>query len=173
MQGINKESLRTAIELVTNSELDRETLHSELIMELVKNLKFNNAKEMAIEQCKELKQELDRSKPTDVKKSWGIDSSDFKRKEKINNLVQTVFRLNIELCEYKEAIQYFRDNYIEKEKEIFLYVLLKLLFEYDLIEYWLGECNRALGEGIKPRSALLKMNTYIQENGRMPEYIPF
>lgn len=39
MQGINQESVKSVIELVINSRVDRETLHSELIMELVKNLK--------------------------------------------------------------------------------------------------------------------------------------
>lgn len=53
-QSINKGSVRSAIELVINNGLDRETLYSDLIMELIENLKSADAKEIAIEQCKVL-----------------------------------------------------------------------------------------------------------------------
>ena len=84
--GINKESVKSAIALVINSRVDRDTLHSSLINILVKNLKSPDSKEISIEQCTVLKAELKRSRPNPSKKSWLSDSSDYKRREKINNL---------------------------------------------------------------------------------------
>ncbi len=56
--SISKESVKSAIALVINSRVDRETLHSSLICVLVENLKTPDSKEIAIEQCVALKTEL-------------------------------------------------------------------------------------------------------------------
>mgnify|MGYP000897547052 CR=1 FL=1 len=168
--GINNESVKSAIELVINSELDRETLHSFLIQVLVMNLKSPDSKVIAIEQCKLLKKELQKPKPAPSKKSWSSDFSDYKRIDKINNLVETVFRLHIELCEYDEAIKYFNGNNIERSAEVLLYVLLSLLLEYELKELWLREYDEAVKKGVKPREALQKTYEYILENDKLPEY---
>lgn len=168
--GINNESVKSAIELVINSELDRETVHSNLIEVLVMNLKSPDSKVIAIEQCKLLKKELEKSKPAPSKKSWSLESSDYKRVDKINNLVEMVFRLYTELCEYEEAITYFNGNNIKRDAEVSLYVLLRLLLEYNLKEIWLREYDEALKKGVKPREALRKTHKFILENDKLPEY---
>ncbi len=167
--GINNESVKSVIELVTNSELDRETIHSSLIQVLVMNLKSPDSKVIAIEQCKLLKKEL-QSKPTPAKKTWSSDSSDYKRVDKINNLVETVFRIYTELYEYDEGIKYFNGNNIERDAEVSLYVLLSLLLEYNLKELWLREYDEAQKKGVKPRESLRKTHKYILENDKLPEY---
>jgi hypothetical protein len=171
VKSISHESVRYAIELVINSDVDRETLHSDLILVLVKNFKSADSKEMAIEQCKAFKEELAKPRPAATKQSRREDWSDYQRKGKMNNLVETVFRLYVALCEYEEAIKYFNNNYKELNKEITLYVLLKLLFGYGLMEYWLKEYERAVKEGVKPRDGLQKTVKYIRDNGKLPEYI--
>lgn len=168
--GINKESINSAIELVINSRVDRETLHSYLIDVLVKSLKSSDSKKIAIEHCVVLKEELNKSKPNASKKSLFLDSSDFQCKEKINNLVEIVFKLNIALCEYDEAIKYFNDNNVERDSEVSLYILLRLLLEYELKEYWLREYDEAVKKRVKPREALQKTYKYIRENDKLPEY---
>ncbi|WP_297418914.1 hypothetical protein [Clostridium sp.] len=168
--GINKESIKSAIELVINSNVDRETLHSSLINVFVKNLKSSDAKKIAIDLCMDLKEKLDKSKSNSSKKSLFLDSSDFQRKEKINNLVEMVFKLNIALCEYDEAIKYFNCNNVDRDSEVTLYVLLRLLLEYELKEYWLREYDEALKKGVKPREALKKTYKYICESDKLPEY---
>jgi len=168
--GISAESVKSVIELVINSEVDRETLHSFLIQVLVMNLKYSDSKIITIEQCKILKKELYKSKPAQSKRLWSLDSSDFKRCEKINNLVEMIFRINMELCEYDEAIKYFNENYNERNDEISLYVLLSMLLEYKLKDLWLREYNQAMKKGVKPREALRKTQKYILENDKLPEY---
>lgn len=125
--NINIEEIKSSIELVINSEVDRETLHTFLIQILVMNLKSADYKAIAIEQCKLLKKELDKPQPSPSKKSYDYDSSKYKKNEKINNLVEMVFRINMELCEYDEAINYFNKNHVERDAEITLYILLRLL----------------------------------------------
>lgn len=169
--GIGKEYIRSAISLVINSNADRETLTSSLLNVLVMNLKSTDSKEIAIEQCMALKEELERQKPNSSRKASSSDFSEYYHKEKINNLVEMIFKLYMALCEYDKAIAYFNRNNIEKDKEVALYVLLSHLHDYDLKEHWLNEYDRALRNGIKPREALKRTFMYIRENNKMPEYI--
>ena len=74
------------------------------------------------------------------------------------------------LCEYENGIKYFNENNVERDKEVSLYILLDLLLEYELKEYWLREYDEALKKGVKPREALQKTYKYIQENDKSPEY---
>ena len=169
--AITKESVKTAIALVINSTASRETLHSWLIDILIENLKSPDSKEIAIEQCMVLKTELDRSKQsTSRKKSWQI--SVFEHEERINNLVETVLKLNIALCEYERAIEYYHGNYVAHNNEVSLYILLGLLFDYELKEYWLREYEKALKRGVKPREALRQMYKYIRANDKLPDRVP-
>jgi hypothetical protein len=106
------------------------------------------------------------SKPKQSRKSSLSDFFEYERKEKINNLVETVFRLNVELCEFDMAIEYYLKNNIECDAEVSLYVLLHLLLEYELKDYWLREYNEAVKKGIIPRESLQKMYENIRTPGR-------
>ncbi len=167
--GISKESVKSVVALVINSGVDRETLHSSLICVLIKNLKTSDYKEIAIEQCMALKTELEKNNSS--KKTRNADFSEYQRKERLNNLTEMVFRINIVLCEYEKAIDYFNKNHIERNKEISLYILLELLLEYKLKEYWLKEYDDAIKRGVIPRKSLQKTYMYIQENDKLPEWV--
>lgn len=168
--GISNEIIKSTIALVINSRVDRETLHSSLIEVLIENLKTADSKEIAIEQCMGLKAELDRPKQNKSKKSWTWDSSDYERKEKINNLVEMIFRLYIALCEYEKGIKHYNKNSIKRDSEVSLYILLSMLFEYELKEYWLREYDEAIKKGVKPREVLQKIYRYTQENDELPDH---
>lgn len=168
--GINNESAKYVVKLVIDSEVDRETLHSFLIKELISNLKTPDSKGIVIEQCKLLKKEMQSSKPDMSKKSRTTNYYDYKRIDKINNLVETVFRIHAELYEYDEAVSYFNENNIERNAEISLYVLLKFLLEYKKKEYWISEYEKALKKGVEPRETLQKTYNYILDNDEMPKY---
>lgn len=168
--GISKDSVKRAIELVINSRVDRETLPSYLIMELINNLKTTDSKEIAIQQCISVKAELKKPKQDERKKLWLSDSSDYQHIEKSNNLTEMVFRLNMSLNEYDEGIRYYNENCIDRDKEVTLYKLLGLLLEYELKDHWLREYELALKRGVKPRETLIKTQKYIVENDKLPEY---
>jgi hypothetical protein len=167
--GINKESVKSVLALVINSTADRETLPSFLINVMMENLQYPDSKEIAIEQGMALKAELERKKANPSKESCFSSHSDYEREEKINNLVETVFRLYIELCEYEKGIKYFKNNNIKRNSEVSLFILLELLFEYDLKEYWLNEYDEAVEKGVKPRESLQRTYNYIKENDELPD----
>jgi hypothetical protein len=169
--GIGKECVRSAISLVINSNVDRETLTSSLINVLLANLKSTDSKELAIEQCMAVKEELEGQKPNSSRKSSSSNFSEYYHKEKINNLVEMLFKLYMALCEYDKAIAYFNRNNMERDKEVALYVLLSHLFNYDLKEHWLNEYDRALKNGVEPREALKRTFMYIRKNNKLPEYM--
>jgi hypothetical protein len=169
--GISKETVRDAAVLVLDSNVDRETLYSSLACELIANLRSPAAKEMAVEQCIELKRGLDAPRPNPAKKSRSIDSSsDYERKERIENLVELVFRLKAELCEYEDAISYYKKHNVERDEEVALFVLFHLLQEYGAKVHWLKEYKKAQENGIKLRAALHKTYRHIQEKNEFPEY---
>lgn len=158
---INPEVLKSVIKMVIVSEVDRETLHTYLIQILIMSLKSTDSKMMAIDQCKLLKHEIDKSSLTSSKKSW--DYNNYKLEEQSNNLVEMIFRIQMELYEYDEAIQYFNENYRQRNDEIKLYVLLHLLLDYELVGHWLMQYESALKKGIEPREDLQMNYQQIRE----------
>lgn len=167
--GITKESVKSVLALVINSTVDRKTLPSFLIDVMIENLQYPDSKEIAIEQGMALKAELERKKTNPSKKSWNQRHYDYEREEKINNLVETVCRLYIELCEYEKAIKYYKQNYVERDSGASLFILLELLFEYDLKEQWLNVYDEAVKKGVKPRESLQRTYNYIKENDELPD----
>lgn len=170
--GIDHEVVKSAIILVTNPGLDRETLHSSLIDVLVFCLKTTDSKEIAIEEAKKRKAELDyeAAQQAGKKKNRNFSNDDYWRKEEINILVEIVFCLYIKLGDYDTAIEYFKKNIQESTKEIELYVLLEKLFVNDLTEYFIREYEAGVKKGIKPRENLHKVYKYTVENGELPQY---
>jgi len=169
VQGINKDVVKSAIELTINCTPDRDTLHSSLICVLIANLKTTGAKEIAVDQCLQLLNELEHYKKNIKNKSWS-SRDDFEYEEKANNFTEMIFRINIELCEFDEAVNFFYKNYNKINGEIKLYVLLHMIWEYKLKELWLKEYENALKKKVKPREGLTSIYNYIKENDKMPEW---
>lgn len=165
IDGVEEQGIKSALMLVINSHVDRETLHSGMIMVLISNLKTSDAKEAAIKQCGIYRKELDEQWKGTSKKSYSTSNSEFRHTEKMNNITEAVFRLYCELCEYDEAVLYFHKNYKERSKEVALYILLELIYEYDLKEYWTREFDRAVSLNIKPREGLMKTYQILKETG--------
>lgn len=149
---INHEVLKSTIKMVIMSGVDRETLYDDLTQILIMNLKSTDSKMMAIDQCKLLKNEIEKSIPSASRKSW--DFSMYKLHEQINNLVRMVFRIQVELFEYDEAINFYNENYFQEDDEIKLYILLSLLLEYKLADHWIKAYESAVKRGIEPREVL-------------------
>jgi hypothetical protein len=168
-RGINGQALKWVVELVVNNCTGSELFHSELSGVLIKNLKSADARELAIEQCKELKKAVLQSALLNKKQKWARQSLDYETELKINHLVKIVFRLQVALCENDEAVAYFSKNYQDDNPESKLSELLRLLFEYDLFKHWASEYERAVNAGIRPNEELQKMYKHLQDNGRLPD----
>ena len=159
--------VRNAISIMINNGLNRYTLYSTLMDVIIDFVKTPDLKEMAITTCDELLLEL-KSDHTTKRNS---DTFTYEQEEKIQNLAEMAFLCYAQLHEYEKAIDHFKKNYVETDKEIFLYILLKLLFSLNQKDYWIREYEVALKEGVQPRENLRKMYRFIQENGKLPDYI--
>ncbi|RHP31177.1 hypothetical protein DWZ56_16495 [Lachnotalea sp. AF33-28] len=170
--GIDHEMIKSAIMLVTNPGLDRQTLYHSLIAVLVFCLKTADSKEIAIQEAKKRKVELayEAAQQAGKKKNYNFSNDDYWRKEEANILVEIVFCLYIKLGDYDTAIEYFKKNIQESTKEIELYVLLEKLFIFDLNDYFIREYEAGVKKGIKPREKLQKVYKYTVENGELPQY---
>ena len=49
----------------------------------------------------------------------------------------------------KKAIAYFKRNYIEKDKEVALYILLSHLLDYELKEHWLNMIGALVSDSMR------------------------
>jgi len=164
--GIDANIIKSMIALVINTQVDRETVTTNLIHILISNLKTVDAKEMAIEQCKIFRKELNNPKVIPAKRTF----ENFWHMEKLNHVVELILLLNFELYQFDDGIQYFKTNYDAGEKEILLYVLLQFIGEYDLVDYWLREYDFALSEKIEPRERLKERREYIVKHGSVPSF---
>jgi len=130
--------IKKAISLAIDHELDRETLHTELLHVVLEFLTTPDLKEIAIKQCDSLRDDGLPNKTEKSSYSWT------NRRE---NLALFGLFVYISLCEHDAGIKYFQQHYpTQKDKEIKLYVLLRWLFTYQLKECWLSEYKQALKE---------------------------
>jgi len=160
--------VREAIQLVVNEGTDLQTNTDSLTEVLLEFLQTAPLKELAVEQCDQLIKEMKANKPVKSKANW---DSEYRFKEKINNLRIVKFFCKIRLYEYDAAIIEFRKSYKEYQNnpEVDLYILLEYLFQFELKDYWVREYETAITNGIKPRESLQRTYRYIDENGQFPE----
>jgi hypothetical protein len=156
------------INLVINNYLNRYTLYSELMEIYIRYLPIPDLKYTAIKTARGL---YDKIQQAPVKKeSWGMNS-EYAKDRKLNNLAEIIFRCYAHLYEFDNAIDAYLELSKEKDPEISLYVLVSLLFAFEEKELIVSEINKAMKQGIEPRSNLMKLKTYVEKNDKLPEYM--
>lgn len=172
-QNIGKtDSLEKGIKLIINNYLNRYTLYSYLMEELLITLDIPELKERGIEIVKKLIIENGYKPDKDTKtRRWSFSSGEFEKKERHNNLTELGYRFYCSLFELQEGINFYNENYHEKDDEIKLYVLIRLLLEKEKKDQIRIEIEKAIQNGIKPRKRLLDILKEIKENNTMPKYM--
>ena len=127
------------------------------------------ARDIAIQEAMKQRAAIYQNINISSKKKWNADHEKYERDEKANLLTELVFRLNILQCEYEEGIRYFKDNIRETDNEIILYMLLDLLYEYSLTDYWIKEYEEAVKKKVIPRTSLVKVYQYMKVYGELPD----
>lgn len=159
--------IEKGIDLILKSELNRYTLYSELMDVFISHLETTDMKYMLIEKCK-IKRETVIKKGPD-KKGW---PDDYKYMDNLNNLTELVFRSYAGMYEINNAINYYKELYIEKDPEIKLYILVAyLLMQFGEKDAALHELQEAEKQGIKLRSSLISLKDFIIKNDSFPKYI--
>jgi len=151
--GFSQESIKRAVFLTLDSNVDRETGHLELLHVLVSVLSTSDTKEMALAQC--IAYVFGYSEYQAAKKmfKYPVKKDDYRTSQHKNYAAELYLLLKFSLHEYDDGIAYFWKNYKEREKEITLYCLLTyFLSEFNVL--WLREYEKAIAAGIKPRDNL-------------------
>lgn len=160
--------IKEAVSLIVNNSLNRYTLYTTLMKIVLEFLDSPDSKELAVEVCDELLQEI-KVLPQKPKKAL-YDQSEYDRNKKINNLVEMVFLCYGQLNEFEQAIKYFQANHIDTSPEVKLYILLRFLFSFQQTGLFIQEYENALKRGIKPREQLEKMYKKILKTGKLPKH---
>jgi hypothetical protein len=140
------------------------TLDRYLMMVLIERLGSAPLKEIAIKICTQLRKLI-------TMPPIRREEREYYLQERNNALTELIFLLNFILGEKETAIADFKSNYRNRDSEIGLYVLLRLLFGYEEKDLWLREYEFALKQKIQPRRSLVDAYKYIKETGALPEYL--
>lgn len=164
------------IDLIIKNDADANTFTSSLMDELVAALNIPDLKYEAIEKARKLtaKNGFLPPSPKEKKKpvfSFSSRRDEYQQERRHNNYTELVFRLYMSLYEEERGIEYYKIQYYRKDEEIKLYVLIRLLFEYQKPGLIRRELETAIKEGIEPRKNLLDLLEHIKENDALPKYM--
>lgn len=149
-QGYTRESIREMIKLVSLVGLDRETLHVELQLILIEQLKDLKSKEIALEESLLLIEE--REKELSVLPKY--DRRRYSYSNGIEKLCNLQLILSFSLEEAKAGVANFFNHLKEDDEEISLYLCLDILSVIDEDEWWIYIYEDALKHNIEPREDL-------------------
>ncbi len=149
--------IEKSIRLIIDNGLDRQTVHEDLMLVLIEFLNTPPLKERAIALCHMIGKE--------TKKTTERRDAEYVAQKRNNNLVTLVFLVYKSLGEIEAGITNFKQNYRERDQEISLYCLLKLLKGPGTKDLWLREYEWAQGQGIQPRKSLAAVYSHLKETG--------
>ena len=153
--GFSQDAVKKAVFLTLDSNVDRQTLHLELIGVLVSILKTTDTKEMALTHCVAYMKGYSKYQATKQMFKYSTRKDDYRTKEHENYAVELYLLLKFSLHEYDDGIAYYWKNYQQINKEITLYCLLTyFLYGAEFNALWLREYEKAVAEGIIPRERI-------------------
>jgi tetratricopeptide (TPR) repeat protein len=155
-----------ALLLLTSTSLNRYTLSSTLMEALLGFLRTPDLKYMAIAHADEMLKARSR-----IGIPEGYDHAAYQECRKRKQLAEYVVRSHLRLSETEEALDYFEKHHTEKDPEVKLYIVVKLLFEYKRKDEIVRAIIEAQEKRTKPRDSLLKLKSYIEQHRGLPEHI--
>lgn len=148
-----REFVSNSILLALDNDLNTHTLWEDLLDAIVARLETADMKEMAIEICNELRKDAASGRLCDLT-AFSKSDMDYRAREFVNNLAVLGWMCHMALEQPDAATQYFYQYYVEKDPEIVLYVLLRMIEHRRSWSLWLQNYENAVCGGIKPRAEL-------------------
>jgi len=148
-----REFVRNSILLALDNDLNTHTLWEDLLDAIVTFLETADMKEMAIEVCNELRKDGAAGRLRDLA-AFSKGDKDYRAREFMNNLAVLGWMCHMTLEQPDAATQYFLQYYEEKDCEIALYVLLRMIEHCRSWGLWIETYENAVCGGIKPRAEL-------------------
>jgi hypothetical protein len=152
--GFNSAAINKAVFLTLDSNVDRETLHTQLMLVLIDILKTPDAKEMALLHCVAYQKGYDFYQNSKEVFRYVSSYNEYRRDEHKNYATELYSLIKFSLQEYDDGIDFYWKHYIEKRKEVTLYCILRLLDTDSLADLWIREYEKAVANGIEPRKYL-------------------
>ncbi|GHU40479.1 hypothetical protein FACS1894111_01200 [Clostridia bacterium] len=166
LDGYDKETIRMALFLTLDSNVDRENLPQSLFYTLQASLKTPDVINLALTQVDTYRKEYDAIQK--AKRLFTVGGNAYRAKEHKGQAAQLYLILKFRLFEYDEGIAYYWKYNTESEDEIALYCLLEYYLDDDEFEnLWIREFERAVAKGIKPREDL--RTEYLSKSGKSKE----
>lgn len=155
--------LEKAVTLLVDNSLNRYTLSSDLMRGIIPFLSTPDLKYLAIEAAGRMHRDVPepKSKITQRREDYA-----WARRENI--LCEFVCRCYFELAEYDNALEYFARKYRRQQDEVKVFVLVRLLVEYNQGERIVRVIADAEKKGVNPRESLLTLKGYIEEHASIP-----
>jgi hypothetical protein len=168
--------IKTGITLIVDNFLNRYTLEGDLMEVLLQFLPIADLRYLAIEKAKELIAEHDFQPPAPeperrVRVLFMTDRSDYRKQAKHNNLVEMVFRTHAKLFEFDQGIHFYQQHHYERQPEVKLYILIRLLFNAQQPDLIVREINLAEKAGVEPRENLKQLRDHIAKDGQLPRFM--
>ncbi|MEA1973761.1 MAG: hypothetical protein U9N34_10795, partial [Candidatus Cloacimonadota bacterium] len=139
-----------------------------LMIVLIDFLNIPDLKLQAITKINEILKEVNFKRSKSKRNNY--TNSYYKIEEKNNNLAQFGFRIYADLGEYDNAIKFFNKIYYDKNREIKIYVLIRILFEKKKKELIKRELETAINKKVNLREELVKLHKKIIEDDCLPKY---
>ncbi len=166
------DTVKQSIELIVDNYLNRFTLYSTLMREFISTLHSVDLKYKGIEVTEELLKLINYN-PNEKNETgiWSHSHERYQRERKNNNLAELGLRLYFSLYETDEGIEFYHKHYHYNIQEVKLYVLITLLFEFEMKDEIVKEIDKAIENGIQPRNNLMKLKKEIEKNNKLPKYM--
>ena len=149
------------LRLVRDSRLNRYTLGSDLAQVLIGRLRRTESLELAIERVAQL---LNEPEPAPGPKE------EYHRSDDRNTLAEFGLLAYVKLSDYDTAIDFFKTQYVDRDTEVSLFVLLQWLRSLEREDLWQREYERAVKAGIQPRDSLSEAHRHLKSQGKLPRY---
>ncbi len=163
--GQSRGFIRSSVLMALGNCLNRYTLREELFEVIIACLETADLKEVVIEVCDELRKDAADGRLRDLE-PFSKDGESYRAKEFVNDLAVLGWMCHMALDQPDQAVGYFRQYYAERDPEVALYVLLRLIGHCQSWALWLRIYEESLGSGVRPREALQRRYREIQDTPR-------
>lgn len=169
----SREFVRNSILLALGNDLNTHTLWEDVLEVVVACLETVDMKEMATHICDDLRKDAAAGKLSEIV-AFSKGGEDYRAREFVNHLAVLGWMCQMELEQPDDAVRYFLRHYAERNPEITLYVLLRMIERRGCWGLWIRTYEEGVASGIHPREELQRRFRKLREeldHGRRSEQI--
>jgi hypothetical protein len=155
--GFDQESIKTAVYLTLDSNVDRDTLHSWLLWTLMGKLKTPDVKEIALSQCVTFIETYDVFQAVKSVFRYNLEYDNYRKNDCISYAAELYLIIKFSLYDYDDGISFYWKHFCKySNSEITLYCLLEIIDPEENKDLWIREYENAVKKGIEPREKLIE-----------------